>query len=107
VTRVHFEQEVVSDVFIIREKYARHEIPDLFYTHDESIQFTSDYNRESIKAEALGLTWSEWWELRCVYIDVNVCVCMYLRVCIIDVYDRIHIHIHIHINITIGLMKMF
>eukprot|EP00596_Hydrurales_sp_CCMP1899_P010095 CAMPEP_0119040022 /NCGR_PEP_ID=MMETSP1177-20130426/9823_1 /TAXON_ID=2985 /ORGANISM="Ochromonas sp, Strain CCMP1899" /LENGTH=577 /DNA_ID=CAMNT_0007004667 /DNA_START=311 /DNA_END=2041 /DNA_ORIENTATION=+ len=64
VTRVHFDQEVVSDVFFIREKYSRYEVPELFYTHDESIQFTSDYNRESIKAEALGMTWSEWWELR-------------------------------------------
>lgn len=45
VATVRFVPNVVSDVFIIREKHSLYEIPDLFYTHDESIQFTSDYNR--------------------------------------------------------------
>ena len=64
IPRVRFVDNIVSDVFFVREKYARHEVPDLFYTHDESLKFTSDYNRESMKAEALGLTWYEWWENR-------------------------------------------
>ena len=64
IPRVRFVEDVISDVFVVREKYARHEVPDLFYTHDESLKFTSDYNRESMKAEALGLTWYEWWENR-------------------------------------------
>ena len=45
VARVRFVPDVVSDVFLIREKHSLIEIPNLFYTHDESIQFTSDYNR--------------------------------------------------------------
>ena len=61
---MRFIDEVVSDVFFVREKYARHEVPDLFYTHDESLKFTSDYNRESVRAEALGMTWYDWWEAR-------------------------------------------
>lgn len=45
VARVRFVPDVISDVFLIREKHSLIEIPNLFYTHDESIQFTSDYNR--------------------------------------------------------------
>lgn len=45
VNRVRFVPDVVSVVFIIREKHSLLEVPTLFYTHDESIQFTSDYNR--------------------------------------------------------------
>ena len=45
VHRVRFAPEEVSVVFIIREKHSLFEVPALFYTHDESIQFTSDYNR--------------------------------------------------------------
>jgi hypothetical protein len=45
VNRVRFLPDVVSVVFIIREKHSLLEVPTLFYTHDESIQFTSDYNR--------------------------------------------------------------
>ena len=36
----------------------------MFYTHDESLKFTNDFNRETIKAESQGMTWYEWWETR-------------------------------------------
>ena len=45
ITKVKFATDIISDVFIIREKHSLYEIPTLFYTHDESIQFTADYNR--------------------------------------------------------------
>ena len=45
VRRVQFATKIISDTFTIREKHSLFEIPTLFYTHDESIQFTNDYNR--------------------------------------------------------------
>jgi hypothetical protein len=46
------------------DKYNRSEVPYLFYSHEESLKFTEDFNRESEKAEMQGMTWDQWWELR-------------------------------------------
>ena len=45
IRRVQFATKIISDTYTIREKHSLFEIPTLFYTHDESIQFTRDYNR--------------------------------------------------------------
>ncbi|CAE7561268.1 unnamed protein product, partial [Symbiodinium microadriaticum] len=52
--------DVVSDTFYHRLKYAPDEVADLFYTHEEAMQFQYDYDREATKAEAEGREWTEW-----------------------------------------------
>ena len=58
--RVQFSQSVVSDTFYHRLKYAPEEVVDLFYTHEEAMQFQYDYDREATKAEAEGREWTEY-----------------------------------------------
>ena len=56
--RVRFRQtNVVSAVFVTRDKYTPDEVKTLFYTHDEAMQFSQDYHRETHRAEETGQTW--------------------------------------------------
>jgi hypothetical protein len=54
----------VSDVFVTRDKYSCEEVRELFYTHEEALQFSVDYSREAHRADAAGMTWYDWWESR-------------------------------------------
>jgi len=47
--RVAFIPDVVSEVIVSREKYTRQEVLELFYTHEEALQFSSDYYKEMYK----------------------------------------------------------
>ena len=62
--RVRFKPKPVSDIFITRDKYTHKEVRDLFYTHDEALQFSVDYSKETHRAEVAGMTWYDWWEER-------------------------------------------
>jgi hypothetical protein len=54
--------------------YTRHELPDLFYTHDESIQFTSDYNRYNYKY----IIYSDCRICMIIVISMYMCVCIFI-----------------------------
>jgi hypothetical protein len=57
---VNFVDGLISDTFIHREKHTPEEVPDLFYTHDESIKFQYDYDREAQRADSEGISWLNW-----------------------------------------------
>ena len=61
---VRFKPKPVSDVFITRDKYTADEVKELFYTHDEALQFSMDYSKETHRAEMAGRSWYDWWEAR-------------------------------------------
>jgi hypothetical protein len=58
--RVNFLDGLISDTFVPREKHSPEEVPDLFYTHEESIKFQYDYDREAQRADTEGITWLDW-----------------------------------------------
>lgn len=61
--RVHFAHSLVNDVKY-RDYSESAEKPMLFYTHYEEQRFKMDHSRELERADALGLSWTEWMELR-------------------------------------------
>jgi len=61
---VRFKPKPVSDIFITRDKYTADEVRELFYTHDEALQFSMDYSKEMHRAEMDGQSWYDWWESR-------------------------------------------
>lgn len=58
--RVNFLDGLISETFIHREKHSPEDVPDLFYTHDESIKFQYDYDREAQRADNEGISWLDW-----------------------------------------------
>eukprot|EP00602_Paraphysomonas_sp_CaronLab_P006455 CAMPEP_0185032506 /NCGR_PEP_ID=MMETSP1103-20130426/20641_1 /TAXON_ID=36769 /ORGANISM="Paraphysomonas bandaiensis, Strain Caron Lab Isolate" /LENGTH=347 /DNA_ID=CAMNT_0027568435 /DNA_START=232 /DNA_END=1272 /DNA_ORIENTATION=+ len=58
--RVTFVEGIVSDTFFHRQKYAPHELSELFYTHEEAMQFQFDFDREAQRADSDGKEWTEW-----------------------------------------------
>ena len=62
--RVRFKPQPVSDVFVTRDKYAEDEVPELFYTAEETHKFSADYTKEMYRAKLVEETWYEWWEKR-------------------------------------------
>jgi len=68
--RVQFAQTLVDDVQY-RDYCESAEKPLLFYNHYEEQRFKMDHSRELERADALGLSWTEWMELRT---DVDVAV---------------------------------
>ena len=61
---VRFKPQPVSDVYVTRDKYTSDEVKELFYTHDEALQFSMDYSKETHRAELAGQSWYDWWEAR-------------------------------------------
>lgn len=61
--RVQFAHTLVNDVKY-RDYCESAEKPVLFYTHYEEQRFKMDHSRELEQADALGLSWTEWMELR-------------------------------------------
>lgn len=61
--RVQFAHTLVNDVKY-RDYCESAEKPTLFYTHYEEQRFKMDHSRELERADALGLSWTEWMELR-------------------------------------------
>jgi hypothetical protein len=61
--RVQFAHNLVNDVKY-RDYCESAEKPVLFYTHYEEQRFKMDHSRELEQADALGLSWTEWMELR-------------------------------------------
>jgi hypothetical protein len=58
--KVNFPQNLVSDTFVLREKHAPEDIPDLFYTQEESMRFQYDLDRETQRADSDGVSWLDW-----------------------------------------------
>ena len=61
--RVQFAHTLVNDVKY-RDYFESAEKPMLFYSHYEEQRFKMDHSRELERADALGLSWTEWMELR-------------------------------------------
>jgi hypothetical protein len=57
---VNFLDGLVSDTFVHREKHALEDVPELFYTQDESMKFQYDYDREAQRADSDGVSWLDW-----------------------------------------------
>lgn len=57
--RVQFIPDIVAEIQY-RDRVSLAERSVLFYTHEEESQFIRDYNREGERADAMGLTWTDW-----------------------------------------------
>lgn len=60
---VVFSSPLVASV-ATRDKYSRAEVLDLFYTHHDATRFSTDYDNELQRAEAVGMSWEDWMEGR-------------------------------------------
>ena len=58
--KVHFPVNAVSETFLMRPKYEQDEISDLFYSNDETILFSTEYENEYRKADGLNMSWYDY-----------------------------------------------
>ena len=59
-TGVHFPPEVVSDVFLTRYRYSPEEVAELFYSNDDTVFFSSEYEKEYRHADLHDTTWYDY-----------------------------------------------
>ena len=58
--RVRFVPSIVSDVFLTRYKYTEDETLDMFYSNDDTILFSSEYEQEYRMADMHNTNWYDW-----------------------------------------------
>jgi hypothetical protein len=58
--KVHFTPAMVSDVFYTRYKFEPDEVRELFYNNDDTILFSTEYEREYRTADLHNTTWYDW-----------------------------------------------
>ena len=57
---MHFPPEVVSDVFLTRYRYSPEEVAELFYSNDDTVFFSSEYEKEYRHADLHDTTWYDY-----------------------------------------------